>query len=114
MPDWIGPNGIKKRLTIGDLSKKHSKPTECPTNDNDEHTTGENLLRHRPSEGMVGLLVGDIHRDTHTEDKEWEDKVGRCATVPCRMAERRIDMRPSTRVIDKDHARDSDTTQYIQ
>ena len=99
---------------MGYLSKKHSKPTECPTDDNDEQTTGDNLLSHRPSEGVIGLLVGDIHSYTHTEDKEWEDKVSRCATIPRRMAERCIDMCPSTRVIDKDHARDGDTTQNVQ
>ena len=62
----------------------------------------------------VGLLVGDIHSNTHTEDEEWEDKVGRCATIPCRMAERRIDMRPGARVVNEDHARDGDTTQNVK
>ena len=93
MLDRIGPNGLQEGCSFfGDLSKKHSKPAQCPTYENNEQTTGDNLLSHRPSESVASLLVRDIHGYTHAEDEEWEDEVGRCATIPCRMAKRRIDM----------------------
>ncbi len=57
---------------------------------------------------------GERHGDADNPEKERKDEIGEGPSIPCRMFEWRIDMRPGTGVIDHHHASDGGAPKYIQ
>ena len=90
------------------------EPADTHTNEEDEYGTFQNLHAGGTAEFEIILFQGDVCGNSHDEHEERKYKVGGGKTVPFRMTQGGIDMRPCTGVVNHNHACNGDTAKDVE
>ncbi len=106
--DSEAPKALEKR---DERIERHQ-----PAHDDDRHPAPEGVAREIAAvRALFHTLFEREHaRDTHDEQEPREDEVGRRPSVPLRVVERPVEMRPVARVVDEDHSHDRQAAKEVE